>query len=901
MARERRPAPERRPVEAHPAMKNDQTTPQPIRLADYTPPAFRIDHVDLRFALNPDTTRVTNRMDLTRNPGRRGEPLVLDGEHIELESVMLNNHALSPTAYNADARTLTIHHVPDHFELEIVTTCSPANNTALEGLYQSSGNFCTQCEPEGFRRITYFLDRPDAMTTFSTTIVADVERYPVLLSNGNPVHWGSADDGRHWVRWDDPFPKPSYLFALVAGDLACHEATFTTRSNRAVTLRIYTEHHNAGKTDHAMRSLKKAMRWDEDTFGREYDLDLFQIVSVDDFNMGAMENKGLNVFNSKLVLADPNTATDADYQAIEGVIAHEYFHNWTGNRVTCRDWFQLSLKEGLTVFRDQNFSMDVGSAPVKRIGDVRLLRTRQFPEDNGPMAHPVRPDHYIKIDNFYTLTVYEKGAEVIRMLHTLLGDAGFKKGMDRYFQRFDGQAVTCDDFVAAMADANGINLEQFKRWYSQSGTPRLQVDEAYDSEAGELYLTLRQSTPATPDQADKDDLVIPVRMGLLAPDGRSIPLNLSHRPTTETECVLELDEHERTFVFEDVPERPVVSLLRGLSAPVIVERTLDDDTLRFLMSHDADAFNRWDAVQTLVRRRVIAFMADLDNGASPRLPDPDAQAFRALLNREELDDAFKAEVLALPTEEAIGEDLETIEPDRLVAARDAFVAQLTDALQDTLASIYRWRANDTEYHLDHASIGRRRLKNIALGYLGERELAEFVQFAVDQVEVARNMTDVIAGLRVLSHLERPERQEELDAFFEQWQNDPLVTDKWLTLQATARRASAVEDVRQLMDHPAFNRRNPNRIRSLLGAFAMGNFQGFHRSDGAGYRLLADFVIELDPVNPQIASQLIQAMIRYKRFDEHRQALMKAELERVIQAEGCSDNTYEVVSRAFRND
>jgi len=879
-------------------MKHDNAAPQPIHLTDYEPPAYRIDTIDLRFDLDPAATRVTAKMAVRRDNGRRGEPLVLNGEHLDLLAVHIDGDELGPGAYRADERTLTIVEPPDRFELTVITECHPKDNTALEGLYQSGGNFCTQCEAEGFRRITYFLDRPDVMATYSTTIVADKANCPVLLSNGNPVDAGELDDGRHWARWEDPFPKPCYLFALVAGDLACHEDRFTTKSGREVTLRIYTEPHNEGKTDHAMESLKKAMRWDEETFGLEYDLDLFQIVSVDDFNMGAMENKGLNVFNSKLVLADPDTATDADFQAIEGVIAHEYFHNWTGNRVTCRDWFQLSLKEGLTVFRDQQFSADMGSAPVKRIDDVRLLRTKQFPEDNGPMAHPVRPASYIKIDNFYTLTVYEKGAEVIRMMHTLLGAEGFRKGMDLYFARHDGQAVTCDDFAAAMADANGRDLAQFKRWYSQSGTPRLKIEEAYDEEAAEYYLTVHQHTPATQDQEHKDPLVIPLRMGLIGRDGRPICTNLAHEKTTECECVLEVTEEEQTFVFEDVPERPVASLLRGFSAPVIVERDLDDETLRFQMAHDTDPFNRWDAGQTLARRRVIAFMADLDNGLEPRIPKEDAEAFRRVLKSEDLDDALIAEALSLPSAEAIGEDLETIEVDKLVTAREAYVKQLAESIEENLAGTWRLRANDQEYNLDAASIGRRRLKNLCLGYLGLLERDEYIQHAVDQVQVARNMTDVIAGLRVLSHLDRAEREEELDEFFEKWQDDPLVIDKWFALQATAKRDGVVEDVKRLMEHPAFNRRNPNRVRSLIGAFAMGNFQGFHRADGEGYKLLADFVIELDPVNPQIASRLVQAMIRWRRFDAGRQQSLTDQLRRMISADTCSENTYEIISRAM---
>ena len=881
-------------------MSEQGQTPEPIRLADYTPPDFTVDEVDLRFDLDPEATRVTAVMQVHRNPEvRSGAPLVLDGEYLTLISAAIDGTELRSGAYRIDNGRLVIPEAPGRFELTVVSECHPNQNTALEGLYTSSGMFCTQCEAESFRRITYFVDRPDNMAVFTVTLVADKTQYPVLLSNGNPVAAGELEDGQHWVRWHDPYPKPSYLFALVAGDLQAHEDHFTTASGRDVTLRIWTEAHNVGKTDHAMASLKKAMRWDEERFGLEYDLDLFQIVSVDDFNMGAMENKGLNIFNSKLVLANPQTATDADFQAIEAVIAHEYFHNWTGNRVTCRDWFQLSLKEGLTVFRDQEFTADMHSRPLKRIEDARLLRTQQFPEDNGPMAHPVRPAEYIKIDNFYTLTVYEKGAEVIRMLHTLLGEAGFRQGMDLYFQRHDGQAVTCEDFVAAMADANDTDLTRFQRWYEQSGTPHLKIEEAWDQGEREYYITVHQHTPPTLDQEDKQPLVIPLRMGLLDHRGDAIALKLgSPDDAGEPECVLEITEAEQTFVFEDVGERPVASLLRGFSAPVILERDLEDETLRFQMAHDTDAFNRWDAGQTLFRRRVIGAMADLDNGHDPKLPKDDAEAFRQVLNSEDLDDALKAEALTMPSAETVGEDLETIEPDKLIPARDALIRQLAEALEPDLKRTYGLRANDTEYTLDAEAIGRRRLKNLCLDYLGWLSRGEYLQLAIDQVNVERNMTDVIAGMRVLSHQDSPARDEVFNEFYDKWQHDPLVTDKWLALQATARRDNVIEDVKRLMDHPAFNRRNPNRIRALIGAFAMGNFEGFHRAGGEGYKLLADFVIELDPVNPQIASRLVQAMIRWRRYDQGRQDMIKTELERVRASDVASDNTLEVVGRAL---
>ncbi|MDN3518663.1 aminopeptidase N [Aquisalimonas lutea] len=875
------------------------TALRPVYLSEYRPAAFTVEAVDLRFDLDADTTRVTSTMQVRRRAEANAEePLILDGEDIELRSLRIDGDELDADAYRFEGRSLVIPGVPAAFELTVVNDCHPAANTTRMGLYIADGTFCSQCEPEGFRRITYFIDRPDNMAVYSVTLVADAARYPVLLSNGNPLDSGSLPDGRHWARWHDPFPKPSYLFALVAGALEAHEDRFTTASGREVTLRIYTEAHNRGRTDHAMASLKKAMRWDEETFGLEYDLDLFQIVSVDDFNMGAMENKGLNIFNSKLVLADADTATDNDFQAIESVIAHEYFHNWTGNRVTCRDWFQLSLKEGLTVFRDQQFTADMHSAPLKRIEDVRVLRSQQFPEDNGPMAHPVRPDHYIKIDNFYTLTVYEKGAEVIRMLYNLVGADGFRRGMDLYFRRHDGQAVTCDDFVAAMADATGTDLDRFKRWYHQAGTPRIRVEEHWDHEQHTHHLTVHQSTPPTADQPDKQPLVIPLRMGLLDGRGRPLPLKHGDRDGEDTETVLPVTESEQTFVFREVRERPTVSLLRNFSAPVIVEREFDDDTLRFLVAHDTDAFNRWDSAQTLVTGRVLDFMDQQARSVTPRLPEADIEAFRRVLNSEVMDDAMIAATLTLPGAREIGEELDVIDPDGLYAARDTLVNQLAEALEDDFGRIYRLRADDRGTGIDAESMGRRRLKNLCLGYLGDLDRDAYVQHAVDQVRAARNMTDVMGGLRVLADLDRPERDEALGAFYDKWHDEPLVTDKWLTVQATSQRPGAIDDVERLMAHPAFDRHNPNRIRALVGAFAMGNFRAFHAADGRGYRLLADFVMELDPVNPQIASGLVQAMIRWRRFDARRQGLMKAQLERVQQLPGCSDNTREVVDRAL---
>ena len=878
-------------------MPISEQTPKTVRLQDYRPPEFLIDQVILRFDLDQDETRVQARLALRRNPAAetRAEALFLHGEGLELRSLSLDGRALEAGEYRVGEAGLTIPGVPDRFLLESEVCIRPGGNTTLEGLYRSGRMLCTQCEAEGFRHITWFLDRPDVMSRFTTTLVADRERYPVLLSNGNPVERKTLPDGRHQVTWADPFPKPSYLFALVAGDLHKIEDRFTTTSGKEVQLEIFVEEENLGKCDHAMHSLKRAMAWDEAQYGREYDLDIYMIVAVDDFNMGAMENKGLNIFNAKYILARPDIATDQDFQGIEGVVAHEYFHNWTGNRITCRDWFQLSLKEGLTVFRDQEFSADMGSRSVKRIEDVRLLRTHQFAEDAGPMAHPVRPDSYIEINNFYTVTVYEKGAELVRMQHNLLGPATFRRGMDLYFDRFDGQAVTTDDFVACMEEAGGRNLTQFKRWYSQAGTPRLRVTGHYDSDRHCYTLEVEQSCPATPGQPEKEPFHIPLAMGLLDADGRDLPLRLAGEsaavPGTR---MLELRQTRETFRFQEVPEPPVPSLLRGFSAPVKLEYDYRDQELMFLMAHDSDGFCRWDAAQTLFQRVL------LQRVVAPALPLPAGflEAFARSLNDPETDKALLAELLTLPSESYLGDQMEEVLVDAIHSARERLVRELACSLRNDFMAVYEANRETGPYDLESASIARRRLKNLCLGYLMRLEDEEVWQLCVDQYGKGHNMTDVMAALYQLASSSAPQREAVLDEFHQRWRQEPLVLDKWFSVQALSRRLDTLQRVKTLLHHPDFSLTNPNRVRSLVGAFCSGNPVRFHDASGDGYRFLADRVLELDPLNPQIAARLLRALARWRRYDSHRQALMRAQLERILAAEGLSRDTFEIASKCL---
>ena len=873
-------------------------TPHPVRLDDYLPPDFLIDQVDLHFDLDPERTWVEARLDLRRNPaaGRRADDLCLHGEQLELERVAIDGRPLAPAEYRVAPETLTLFGVPDRFRLETRVLIHPCLNTALEGLYQSGDMLCTQCEAEGFRRITYFLDRPDVMARFSTTLVAERGRFPVLLSNGNPVESRDLGEGRHLMRWEDPFPKPSYLFALIAGDLSAIEDSFTTASGRVVALKIYVEPHNIDKCDHAMRSLKKAMRWDEERFGREYDLDIFMIVAVSHFNMGAMENKGLNVFNDKYVLARPDTATDVDFDGIESVIAHEYFHNWTGNRITCRDWFQLSLKEGFTVYRDQEFSADVGSRGVKRISDVRGLRAYQFPEDAGPLAHPVRPDSYIEINNFYTSTVYQKGAEVVRMQANLLGPELFRRATDLYFARHDGQAVTTDDFVRCMEDASGRDLTQFRRWYTQAGTPELQVQGEYDAAGRRYTLTIRQQTPPTPGQPEKAPFHIPLAIGLLGPDGRDLALRLAGEETAAAPGTrrLELTAPAASFCCIDLPERPVPSLLRGFPAPVKLSVDYSDADLSFLMAHDSDGFNRWDAAQTLMQRLLLALVTEPDGA----IPDDFFAAFGRALNDPGDDKALLAEVLTLPAESYLGDQMELVDVDGIHLAHQRLAREIGSRLRGELLAAYRQGDDGGPYRFTPEAVGRRALANLALGYLMRAGDAEALALCQAQFAAARNMTDVMAALRLLTDHGGSAAESALADFYQRWSGESLVLDKWFSVQATCPRADTLERVQALMGHADFSLRNPNRVRSLVGAFCSANQVRFHAADGGGYRFLADRVLELDPLNPQIAARLLKSMVRWRRFDPGRQSLMRAEIARIAGREELSRDVFEVASKAL---
>lgn len=877
-------------------------TPQVIRREDYRPPDFLIDQVELAFALEPRATEVTSRLHLRRNPAAStpDAPLVLDGQALRLDGIALDGRPLAPDAYAVDAESLTIPSMPDEGVLEIRTTIDPEANTALEGLYRSNGVFCTQCEAEGFRRITYFLDRPDVMTRYTVRIEADKAACPVMLSNGNPIEEGALEGGRHYGVWQDPHPKPSYLFALVAGDLGVVRDTFTTRSGREVDLRIYTEHDKIDQCDHAMVSLKKSMTWDEEVFGLEYDLDIFMIVAVSDFNMGAMENKGLNIFNTKYILAKPETATDDDYQGIERVVAHEYFHNWTGDRVTCRDWFQLTLKEGLTVFRDQQFSADLNDPAVQRIGDVKRLRSAQFPEDAGPLAHPIRPDSYIEINNFYTTTVYEKGSEVIRMIHTLIGPEAFRRGMDLYFERFDNQAVTCEDFVKAMEDASGRDLVQFRRWYGQAGTPNVTARGRYDGDNRRYSLTLTQTTPPTPRQPEKEPVHLPVALGLLDAQGDALQLRLEgENAPGGTSRVLDLTLPEQTFVFEDVPDEPVPSLLRGFSAPVILDAGYDDAQLRHLLAHDTDPFARWEAGQNLSMRVMLALIGDVQAGRPLALSTGVIEAFGDVLDDADIAPAFKAQMLTLPAQSYLADQLAVADPDAVLAAHRYVRRALADALRPRFRAIYDAMTGETRaFSVDANAIGRRSLALRALGYLAAGDHDEGIGLALDLLAKRSTMTEVIAALAILSETDRPERAEAFETFHTTWRRDALVTDKWFSLQAMAQTPDSVERVEALLAHPDFVATNPNRVRSVLGAFAAGNPTGFHRKDGKGYALVGREIRQLDDTNPQIAARMTQSFGRWRRYDPERQELMQAELRAILDKPGLSRDVREIAQKSL---
>ncbi len=879
----------------------DLAPPLPVRLADYRPPDFLIDAVDLVFDLGDAETRVKSRLRLRRNPvaNDRAAPLRLDGDMLELVALALDGEALGQNRWRpTPGGGLELPDVPDHFTLDLETRVRPERNTALSGLYMSGGNFCTQCEPEGFRRITYFIDRPDVMARYTTTITADKTRFPVLLSNGNPAGAGEAGDGRHWAKWVDPHPKPSYLFALVAGDLVAVRDRFTTRSGKSVALAIWVRRGDEDKCGHAMASLKKAMRWDEDVFGLEYDLDVFNIVAVSDFNMGAMENKGLNVFNTRYVLAKPETATDTDFQNIEAVIAHEYFHNWTGNRVTCRDWFQLSLKEGLTVFRDQQFSADQGSAAVRRIAEVRTLRAAQFPEDDGPLAHPVRPQSYLRIDNFYTATVYNKGAELVRMIHTLLGPGGFRRGMDLYIRRHDHHAATIEDFVAAMQDASGVDLGRFQLWYEQAGTPEIAIAERWEAEAGAYELDIVQKVPPTPGQPEKSPMPIPLSMGLLAPDGAELPTRLDGEAESRTGTrILVIGEAEQRYRFVDLGVRPVPSLLRGFSAPVRLSG-VPLERLKFLALHEPEPFARWEAGQQASTRILLDGVAAHRRGAMPPLDADLVAAMRRTLADADRDPAFAAEALSLPSEAFLADQLAIADVDAVHAVREAARSAIGRALRNEFAAAYATLADRGRYSIDAVAVGRRALRNACLAYLTAAEPEAGAALAAAQFEAGDNMTDVLAALAVLADLDRPERPPALARFYAGWAHDDLVVDKWFAIQARSALPETAARVRELTRHPAFSRQNPNRMRALIGAFSQGNPLRFHDPSGAGYALLADEVIALDPQNPTTAARLVQPLGVWRRYDPARQALMRAALDRILAAPGLSPNTYEMASKSL---
>jgi aminopeptidase N len=863
---------------------------------DYRAPDYLLDRVSLHFELEPEYAIVRSKLNLQRNPESSGADLALDGTNLELLSISLNGETLNEGQFSRDDLGIRFPDSPDHCVVEITVKIYPARNTALEGLYQSGAFLLTQCEAEGFRNITYYPDRPDVMARFDVTIDADRELYPVLLSNGNQVERGDSGAGRHWVRWEDPFPKPSYLFALVAGRLSYIEDFFETASGRRVTLRVYVEEENIEQCGHAMASLIKSMAWDEKRFGLEYDLDVFNIVATNDFNMGAMENKSLNIFNSKFVLALPETATDANFQAIEGVIGHEYFHNWTGNRVTCQDWFQLTLKEGLTVYRDQEFSSDMQSRAVKRIQDVRSLRQLQYAEDAGPMSHPVRPDQYLEINNFYTVTVYEKGAEVVRMYETLLGRDGFRKGMDLYFERHDGQAVTCDDFLAAMADANDCDLSLFSRWYSQKGTPVVTLETAYDEAAGEYSMRFVQQPLSATENGYTGPLHIPVKMGLLLNDGTEVSLQLrGEEQAGSTTRILELTQTDQSFVFINIPSAPIPSVLRGYSAPIKIDYHYSARQLATLMAYDSDSFARWEAAEQMSLKLMLKLIERQQNGQELYLDPVIVDAFRMILLNRGLDPALAAETLTLPGHSYVGDQMEVIDVDSIYTVREYFKAELGRQMQHDLLTRYKELADNGEYQNDPASIGRRSLRNCCLRYL---VAASGPELAEQQLAAADNMTDTLAALTLLTHHDAESSEKALAEFEARWSGAALVMDKWFMIQATAPSDETIEVVRSLFDHPEYNRRNPNKVKALLGSFVQGNLKGFHRADGRSYKLLADVILRLDRQNPQIAARLASAFNRWKRFDETRKAAMKAQLQRLLGSENISPDLYEIVRNAL---
>ena len=869
-------------------------------LKDYQSPDFKVAGLELYFDIHEQFTTVTARMHIVKINVTVTE-LCLQGEALDLQSIQLDGVELDAGQYQLTEQSLSISGIPETFDLTIVTKLYPHKNTLLMGLYRSHDYFVTQCEPEGFRRITYFLDRPDVLTLYTTTIEADREKFPVLLSNGNCVSKIETETGRHIVKWQDPHPKPSYLFALVAGNLACLEDSFVTRSNRTVRLQIYAKANDIAHCSYALKCLQQAMAWDEQSYGREYDLDVYMIVAVADFNMGAMENKGLNIFNTKYVLVDATTATDQDFQNVQSVIGHEYFHNWSGNRVTCRDWFQLSLKEGLTIFRDQSFSADLNSATVKRIQDVRVLRTVQFAEDHGPMAHPVQPASYMEINNFYTVTIYNKGAEVIRMLHTLIGETVFRQGMDLYFERHDGQAVTINEFVSAMEEAAGCNLSQFKRWYEQAGTPELTISDQYHAKTQQYTITIKQHKPPFKKQLSMKDFHIPIRMGLANEQGKAITINgVSPKVAfNNSTCLLELKHPEQSWTFEGITQAPIPSLLHQFSAPVKWHYDYSDDQLSLLMKHDTDTFSRWDAGQKLMLHAILGCVEDSQQQRALCMNEVLLQAVQHVLENPEADESFMAELLCLPSERYVAEFMSVIDPTAIHVARQFIKQQLALSLHKHWLHHYeqRYAANE-KYEMTAQAIAKRSFKNLCLGYLVQNHSPDTMEACYRQFQQASNMTDSLAVLTLLVHHDNPKRMRVLEDFYQQWKHHPLVIDKWFAIQASSPLVDTTQRVRSLLTHADFCNTNPNRVRALLGTFVHQNAYHFHEKSGQNYAWIADQIIVLDVINPHTAATLVNVFNHWRLYDNERQAKMQQQLQRILATTTLSTDVFEIVSKAL---
>lgn len=876
------------------------SVPKAVYLKDYKEPAFTIDTIDLHFDLNEDVSKVKSIIKVKRNAKTKAEdPIELLGEDLALESIYLNDKKLTETEYKLVTGGLVIFNVGDTAKIAITTLIKPQENTKLEGLYKSSGNYCTQCEAEGFRRITYYLDRPDVMAKFTTTIEANKEKYPVLLSNGNPIKSGDLPNGRHFMVWEDPFRKPSYLFALVAGQLLYVEDFFTTMTGRKVQLRIYVEKENIDQCQHAMNSVIKSMKWDETRFGREYDLDYYNIVAVNDFNMGAMENKGLNVFNSKYILAKPETATDTDYLSIESVIGHEYFHNWSGNRVTCRDWFQLSLKEGLTVFRDQEFSSDMQSRSVCRISDVNALRNGQFTQDSGPMAHPVRPEEYEEINNFYTSTIYNKGAEVIRMMFTILGKDKFREGLDLYFNRHDGQAVTIEDFVKCMQDSSGVDLTQFKYWYSQAGTPVVSIDVEYNPNGTELTLTFKQSCPPTPGQTEKQPFCIPIKLGLLGEDGKDLPLEFDGNAihADGNSLIFKLTQATQKLTLKGVKGKAIPSFLREFSAPIKLVYDYSDSELAFLMANDSDDFTRWEAGQLYAMRIILRNVTAFHRGDTLFADEDFLSAFENIIANKTLQGSFKAYAMSLPSENYVSELMNAIDIEGVNAARKYLVESIAKRFRQQLLSIYLRLDKNTPYEFSKEGCAQRDLKNKALYYLMQIAGKDEIELCYRQYKNGNNMTDVITALTLLGDVNCEQRDNALDEFYRKWKHEPLVVNKWLSIHAASNLPGTLNKVKALMSHEAFDIKNPNKVRALIGAFGYNRMQ-FNAPDGSGYSFLADMIIQIDTMNPQVAARLVSGLINYKRFDRNRMDLMRNELLKINNVDKISKDVGEIVTKSL---